>query len=187
MVDQTALKSIEDLHRLKNEGVITEEDYEKAKERILFGAKPAAPAGGLANALRTGPVPRPADRDEFGWMTLALRRFSDFEGRSSRKEFWMFQLVYVGVAVVMFGGGLDAVGGTGFLGGLAFVLAVLALLALTVPLVAVQVRRFHDQDKSGWLALINLVPYAGSLVVYVMMLIEGTQGPNQYGADPRDA
>lgn len=42
-------------------------------------------------------------------------------------------------------------------------------------------RRPHDQDKSGWLALINLVPYVGMVVAYVLMLLEGTRGDNRFG------
>jgi len=63
--------------------------------------------------------------------------------------------------------------------------AALALIGLAVPHVAVQVRRFHDQDKSGWFALLNLVPYPGPFIVAGFMLIEGTQGDNQYGPDPK--
>ena len=51
-------------------------------------------------------------------------------------------------------------------------------------MVAVQVRRFHDQDKSGWLALMNLIPYLGAIVALGFMLIPGTEGDNQYGVDP---
>lgn len=42
MIDQQTLKNIEDLHRLKNEGVITEDEFEKAKAKLLFGPKTAA-------------------------------------------------------------------------------------------------------------------------------------------------
>jgi uncharacterized membrane protein YhaH (DUF805 family) len=61
---------------------------------------------------------------------------------------------------------------------------ILVLLALIIPQSAVQVRRFHDQDKSGWFALLNLIPYLGALIVLVFMMIEGTTGENQYGPDP---
>ncbi|WBH15284.1 DUF805 domain-containing protein [Sphingomonas radiodurans] len=186
MVDHNALKNIEELHRLKTEGVITEDDYEKAKERILFGAKAPAAGSGLASFMpAASPVPRPADDDHFGWITLPLKRYADFKGRSSRKEFWMFQLVFVAIGVIAMIGGVDLLAGTGGLGGLTLLLTWLALIALIVPLLAVQVRRLHDQDRSGWLAAFNLLPYVGALVVYILMLMEGTPGDNQYGPDPR--
>ena len=65
-------------------------------------------------------------------------------------------------------------------------LLVIFALATIIPSLAVQVRRFHDQDKSGWFVLLGLIPYAGGLILFIFMLLEGTRGPNQYGADPRD-
>lgn len=61
----------------------------------------------------------------------------------------------------------------------------LFFLAVLVPSIAVQVRRFHDQDKSGWMCLIGLIPFVGGIVVLVFMLLEGTKGPNRFGPDPK--
>ena len=58
-------------------------------------------------------------------------------------------------------------------------------LVIFVPALAVQVRRFHDQDKSGWFVLLGFIPYLGALIVFVFMVLEGTRGPNQYGPDPK--
>jgi len=46
---------------------------------------------------------------------------------------------------------------------------------------AVTVRRFHDQNRSGWFFLLNLIPYVGGLVVLVFMLLPGTPGDNNFG------
>lgn len=62
-----------------------------------------------------------------------------------------------------------------------FALMMLLILALLLPSLAVQVRRFHDMDKSGWFVLINFVPYVGGFIVMVMMMMEGTPGPNRFG------
>ncbi|MEM9312268.1 MAG: DUF805 domain-containing protein, partial [Pseudomonadota bacterium] len=37
------------------------------------------------------------------WMILPFKRYADFEGRSRRMEFWMFQLLNVIVASVLAG------------------------------------------------------------------------------------
>jgi uncharacterized membrane protein YhaH (DUF805 family) len=50
----------------------------------------------------------------------------------------------------------------------------------------VQVRRFHDQDKSGWFVLLSLIPFLGAIIVLVFMFLEGTKGPNRFGPDPKD-
>lgn len=69
----------------------------------------------------------------------------------------------------------------GPLGYLGFALMMLVILALFIPSLAIQVRRFHDLDKSGWMVLINFVPYIGGFIVLIMMMLEGTPGPNRFG------
>ncbi|GGD73608.1 DUF805 domain-containing protein [Croceicoccus mobilis] len=128
------------------------------------------------------------------YMLMPFARFFDFSGRSRRKEYWMFVLlntiVQIVLAGIMFAGGasFDVYGQASYgpmfwLGG-----GLLALywLAVLIPSVAVTVRRFHDQDKSGWLTLLVFVPYLGGLIVFVFMLLEGTRGPNRYGPDPKE-
>lgn len=126
------------------------------------------------------------------WMLMPLRRYADFSGRSRRKEYWMFAL---GVLIVVFGllalamimgGGLQTMAENGgLIAGPFLIVFVLFWLAVIVPSIAVQVRQFHDQDKSGWFVLLNFIPYLGGLVVLVFMCLEGTRGPNRYGEDPK--
>lgn len=182
-MDQQALDNIEKLHRLKGDGIITEEEFERAKKKYLFGSAPAS-----ATPKAVPPTSASGSMDEhIAWMTLPLKRYADFHGRSSRREFWMFQIIPVAIVLVgafMFTSSFDLYGEPSNFGMLALFAMVLGLLGLLVPLLAVQARRFHDQGRSGWLVLINLVPYVGSLIVYVFMLMEGTKGENEYGPDP---
>ncbi len=126
------------------------------------------------------------------WMLMPLRRYADFSGRSRRKEYWMFALGVLIVAAalaafaIIMGGGLRATAGSGgLIAGPFLIVFGLFWLALIVPSIAVQVRRFHDQDKSGWFVLLNFIPYVGGLVVLVFMCLEGTRGANRYGEDPK--
>lgn len=191
MIDPSALKSIEDLHRLKTEGIITDSEFEQAKERLLFGKHQGAkPAASTFAALTTSPECLPAIDDHLGWITLPLKRYADFNGRSGRKEFWMFQILPLGAVLLTFFVLADGVTGYGEfkpLNGFLLLPLGLAMLALVVPQLAVQARRLHDQNRSGWLALLNLLPYVGWLIVFILMLMEGTPGPNRYGDDPRQA
>ncbi len=127
------------------------------------------------------------------WMIMPLKRYADFSGRSRRQEYWMFVLFQVLVLVAMgvvigiigaagSGGAMDTIGGIIIL---LFVLIYLGLFV--VPMLAVQVRRFHDQDKSGWFILLSFVPAVGGIIMLVFMCLEGTHGPNQYGEDPKGA
>jgi uncharacterized membrane protein YhaH (DUF805 family) len=60
-------------------------------------------------------------------------------------------------------------------------------LAIFIPALAVQVRRFHDQDKSGWFVLLNFIPLVGGLIVFIFMCLDGTRGDNRFGPDPKMA
>jgi len=126
------------------------------------------------------------------WMLMPLKRYADFSGRSRRKEYWMFALfnflvmVVLGMIAVLLGGFEPDPSGEPSGGSLAF-LGLIGIygLAVLVPSIAVQVRRFHDQDKSGWFVLINFVPYLGGLIVLVFMCLDGTKGENRFGDDPK--
>lgn len=119
------------------------------------------------------------------WMLMPLHRYADFSGRSRRKEYWMFFLLCVAVSVAISIIGSIGAGTGGDMNFLGSLLMGLFFLAIIVPSIALQVRRFHDQDKSGWFVLLNFIPLIGGLIVFVFMLLEGTRGPNQYGPDPK--
>ncbi len=125
------------------------------------------------------------------WMLMPLRRYADFSGRSRRTEYWMFTLGYV-IALVVLGillGVAGAIGDPNGISGLSVTaLSILGLvvLALFIPSLAVQVRRFHDQDKSGWFVLLGFIPYIGGLIVIVFMCLPGTVGDNRFGPDPKN-
>ena len=124
---------------------------------------------------------------------MPLKRYADFSGRSRRKEFWFFTLmvmvVMIALTLVSGAGAVlmnpaSADSGAGL--GLGIIIVLLLSLAIFVPSLAVQVRRFHDQDKSGWFVLLNFIPYLGGLIVLVFMCLEGTRGPNRFGPDPKE-
>ena len=120
------------------------------------------------------------------WMLMPLKRYAQFSGRSRRKEYWMFFLFIIICAVVI--GIIEGIlGMSGMVGDLYGPLTLLFILAIFIPSLAVQVRRFHDQDKSGWFVLLGFIPLVGGLIVLVFMCLEGTKGPNQYGPDPKGA
>ncbi len=74
------------------------------------------------------------------------------------------------------------------------VLGVLWSLFTFVPGIAVTVRRLHDRDMSGWwylgMVVASMIPLIGFIVALgflVVMFLEGTKGPNRFGADPKSA
>jgi uncharacterized membrane protein YhaH (DUF805 family) len=118
------------------------------------------------------------------YMLMPLKRYADFSGRSRRKEYWMFLLGVI-IAAVILSIVEGVLGMQGMVGGVYGPLTLLLILGIIIPGIAVQVRRFHDQDKSGWFVLLGLIPFVGGLIVLVFMLLEGTKGPNRFGPDPK--
>jgi len=130
------------------------------------------------------------------YMLMPLRRYADFQGRSRRKEYWMFTLgvvllyivfvILAGISGLFSSFGPDGGSqGPSIFGWIVIALIAVAVIGLIIPSIAVQVRRFHDQDKSGWFCLLSFIPYIGGIIVTVFMIIDGTRGPNRFGEDPK--
>ena len=104
------------------------------------------------------------------------------DGRIDRKQWWLrYALPYT---VIFFGlMAIDWNIGT-FYTDMRFGLAsgVFGLIAF-VPSILIDIKRFHDRDKSGWWMLLLLVPIIGGLWLLIELgFLAGTPGPNRYGA-----
>lgn len=127
--------------------------------------------------------------------TVLTQKYATFSGRASRSEYWWFQLFYLLLALAM---GILAFTAGAFSGGeMSSPLIVLALiggllaLGLALPIIALQVRRFHDRNMSGWwylaVIILGMVPVIGrvsGIVITVISVMKGTEGPNKFGPDP---
>jgi len=51
-------------------------------------------------------------------------------------------------------------------------------------MLAVQVRRLHDIDKSGWNILWFIIPLVGLVLTILWFCRRGTVGDNRFGPDP---
>ncbi len=104
-----------------------------------------------------------------------------FQGRITRRVFWGFSLAttFAFYAIIFT---------LAFIGGEQSAVAGIGGLVLCIPLVwmslALQVKRWHDRDKSAWWVLISFIPIVGPLWTFVEAgCLRGTVGPNCYGAD----
>jgi len=117
------------------------------------------------------------------WFLLPLKKYAQFEGRSRRKEYWLWVLFIWLVMIVL--STLDAAMGTTTPGTYYGMLSGIFALLILIPNIAVGVRRLHDTDRTGWWLLIIFVPLIGAIWLLVLMVLDGTAGPNQYGEDPK--
>jgi uncharacterized membrane protein YhaH (DUF805 family) len=123
----------------------------------------------------------------FAWAIRPLKRYAEFSGRSSRAEYWWFialewlalvALVFLSVAIAG-----DSKERAPYFD--AFLVPfMIGFCTLIIPNIAVQVRRLHDQDRSGWYIPLVAIPYVGGLIGIIFMCLPGTTGPNGFGPDP---
>lgn len=130
--------------------------------------------------------------DNYGYVS-AMKKYATFSGRSPRREYWMFMLVYlIGVTALSFLDGylfgyttrpaVDGVGGSVELNNSIF--SMIFVLAHLVPGLAVSVRRLHDIGKSGWWMFIALVPLFGGLILLYWFIKGSEPETNEFGSNP---
>ncbi len=139
------------------------------------------------------------------WLVMPFLRYADFNGRSGRLEFWTFfglsvSAVYIAVVAT---GLLPNLADSGQISQTSPPIAkaspvgaigyVIWWLVSIVPWFAVQIRRFHDQGRSGWLCLVGVGGYVaigfGSLplaailflIALSLMALPGEEAENRFG------
>ena len=96
---------------------------------------------------------------------IVFSKYSDFNGRASRPEFWWWML-FVFLASL----GFSAISES---------LSFLFSLATLIPSIAVTTRRLHDINLSGWWQLIGLIPLLG-WVVMIYWCVQPAKEPNRF-------
>lgn len=108
-------------------------------------------------------------------MNIDIKRYFSFLGRASRSEFWTIMLIVAFIVLFpayMFFEPYSEQANQ--------YVNIMALVTLW-PYVAVQVRRWHDRNKSGWWFLINFVPVIGLLWVLIELgLLPSISENNKY-------
>ncbi len=107
-----------------------------------------------------------------------LKKYAVFSGRARRKEYWMFALFSFIVSLI-----ISIV--SPMLGDTMGIVGIVYVLAVLIPSVAVAARRLHDTGRSGWWQLIALIPIIGAIWLIVLLCLDGNQGDNVYGANPK--
>lgn len=106
------------------------------------------------------------------------------QGRVGRQDWWLkYVLVFVVISVVATV--LDAsLGLTDPEQGVGPISAI-AILVMIYPIIIVNIKRYHDRNKSGWWIFIALIPIVGPIWQLIELgFLRGTTGQNRFGADP---
>ncbi len=128
----------------------------------------------------------------------------NFNGRASRREYWMSVLFYfvlsfvaniaLGLVFGILGGVLGALklkAALGLLGMANTVISMIIFIYITSRTLPLAVRRLHDIGKSGWTylwcTLGSFICGIGAIVFLIFALKEGDAGDNQYGPNPLNA
>ncbi len=99
-----------------------------------------------------------------------FNKYFDFETRSSRKEFWYWQLFRILMFLsITF---IESLG----LSGILFISNFIFL----IPEITVSIRRLHDINKSGWWILLTIT-IIGIIPLTYFYCIKGDDGVNDYG------
>jgi len=124
-------------------------------------------------------------------VTAVFSKYADFSGRARRSEYWYSFLIYqlftlsyqifaITVSVIF----LESEKSQIALVNILFFFLALFGLGTLLPMLAVQVRRLHDIDKSGWNMLWFIIPLVGFILMIVWYCRLGTVGENRFGPDP---
>lgn len=113
--------------------------------------------------------------DAFGRYLDAFRKYTVFNGRATRRDYWSFILVNMVVALLI--GLVEEIIGMDD-----DFLSSIYSLAIVCPNITLTTRRLHDVNRSGWWQLAIIVPLLNFYLAYLVWIKPGTTGDNKFGA-----
>ena len=145
-------------------------------------AKAAETISSPASTMSTGtPYAPPQSAVGEGLPEYATLKVLTTDGRIGRLRYlaWSLSLTLLGFAAL-----LAAVAGYFITPAIGYLLGAVTVIAAVTVGIMIGVQRLHDIGWSGWLLLLTLIPYLGSLFSLILMLMPGGKGANRYGAPP---
>lgn len=108
-----------------------------------------------------------------------FKKYATFSGRASRSEYWYFALfnnMLIWIPII-----LAFIIDHDKVSPILCVAALLYILAIFIPGLAVAVRRLHDIGKSGSYYFISFIPYIGAFILLYFLCKPSEKGENMYG------
>ena len=157
------LEKLEKLNELKEKGILSQEEFEKEKQKLLndtpVKAEPAS--SGYPDCSHLGII-----KGAVFALASSFKRWDDFKGRTSRFDFFgatfflFFFLGFIRILSIVVYPRID--------------LLVFPVLWIETSLL---IRRFHDINKSGWWMLTIVVPVC-------TIFFKGDNETNRFGPAP---
>ena len=112
----------------------------------------------------------------FSYYILSFKNCFNFLGKSSRREYWYTQLaesLIIFISYILMGiiAGIFQENYEGFVS-LYLILIISYTIIRIIPSWSLTVRRLHDSGKSGWISLIQLIPYVGGIIIIPFMAMK---------------
>lgn len=107
----------------------------------------------------------------------AIKHTLDFSSRMGRRPFLIFHLVNLLITISL----LFLAVMTAGVGDLLAKFFGLYQVGIILPSISVLIRRLHDTDRSGWYALLFLIPIIGFAFLIWLSVASGTDGENSFG------
>ncbi len=95
------------------------------------------------------------------YLNVITKHYVDFDGRATRKEFWMFELINFLVYIIVWVLWLLHL----------WFLGIIYMLWIFLPSLAITVRRLHDTNRSWWWVLINLIPLIWTVWLFILLIL----------------
>ena len=155
----------------------------------VYKALGASSTGGVTTVLQNVSQ----TRNENGQLSLfalfleaLTKRYAQFSGRASKREFWGYMLFRMVAVVAIFFVAVIMFAINESLGSIFNLLCWLFGIALFIPDLSVGVRRLHDTGKSGWWYLISVIPLIGWIWLIILWCQASVNEDHQWGGLPEN-
>lgn len=111
------------------------------------------------------------------WYIAVLKKYTVFNGRAIRSEYWYFILINTIITFILIAIG-KSIGNN--------LLDTIYSLGVFIPTLAVTARRLHDIGKSGWWQLLLFIPILGIIILIIFLTKDSMPFDNLYGSNPKE-
>ncbi len=120
----------------------------------------------------------------------AFRKWNDFKGRATQKEFWVFFGIDFTITLIVkvFQQSYIDHGSPSDLFSLLLIIPIsMYVLIAFIPRISITIRRLHDTGKSGLWLLLLFIPFLGWLALLVFLLMPSQNEENKWGRECLDS